>query len=157
MTAVAVNTPLIDLSQEWDDGGAGETFDLVRGVVTLTSAQPGSKFLSFSLSGASGDQFHVTTDGDIFGGSMELLYNLSAHVGIVNTMLANSPGNAVITEEQTVAQLPTVAGGWLTAGGRAFVKDSTVAYTSANLGKVVVGGGAKKVPVYFDGTGWRIG
>jgi hypothetical protein len=36
------------------------------------------------------------------------------------------------------------------------VTDSTVA-AAGNFGAVVTGGGANTVPVYSDGTNWRIG
>lgn len=42
------------------------------------------------------------------------------------------------------------------AGARAFVTDSSVA-AAGNFGAVVAGGGANGVPVYSDGTNWRIG
>jgi hypothetical protein len=45
---------------------------------------------------------------------------------------------------------------FLRMGQRAFVLDSSVA-ASGNFGAVVVGGGSHKVPVYHDGTDWRIG
>lgn len=48
----------------------------------------------------------------------------------------------------TVATLPTGA-----AGVRALVSDATV----TTFASVVAGGGANTVPVYHDGTDWRIG
>jgi hypothetical protein len=38
-------------------------------------------------------------------------------------------------------------------GSRAFVSDAT----ATTFGSVVVGGGSNPVPVYSDGTNWRIG
>jgi hypothetical protein len=38
-------------------------------------------------------------------------------------------------------------------GARAFVTDSSV----TTFGSVVAGGGANKVPIYSDGTDWRVG
>jgi len=37
--------------------------------------------------------------------------------------------------------------------GRTLVSDST----STSFGSIVVGGGSNIVPVYYDGTSWRIG
>ena len=51
----------------------------------------------------------------------------------------------------TVASLPTASIG--IAGKRMFVSDSTL----TTFGSNVVGGGANKVPVYCDGTNWKIG
>lgn len=49
----------------------------------------------------------------------------------------------------TVATLPATA----TAGARAYVTDAT----ATTFASVVAGGGTNKVPVYGDGTNWRIG
>lgn len=60
-------------------------------------------------------------------------------------------GRAVKTSGFTVATLPTGA-----AGDRAYVTDANAAFT-AGIGAVVAGGGANVVPVFYDGTDWRIG
>lgn len=54
----------------------------------------------------------------------------------------------------TVASLPAAAG---LAGHRGYVTDASVAYTGANIGSTVVGGGANTVPVFCNGTQWVIG
>lgn len=57
------------------------------------------------------------------------------------------------TVEQTVytfANLPSAS-----AGTTAFVSDSSVVH-AGNSGSVVAGGGANFVPVYYDGSAWRI-
>ena len=51
----------------------------------------------------------------------------------------------------TVATLPGAAA--LGAGARAFVIDSSV----TTFGTTVAGGGTTKVPVYSDGTDWKVG
>ena len=51
----------------------------------------------------------------------------------------------------TVATLPDAAS--LGAGARAFVIDSSV----TTFGTTVAGGGSGKVPVYSDGTNWKVG
>jgi len=51
----------------------------------------------------------------------------------------------------TVATLPSAATS--ATGARAFVSDATV----TTFASTVAGGGANKVPVYSDGTNWRIG
>jgi len=75
---------------------------------------------------------------------------------------ARAPGDAPIALSGgrgsygvlTVATLPdpAVAG----VGAEAFVTDSN-ATTTAGIGATVAGGGANKVPVYSDGTNWKIG
>lgn len=51
----------------------------------------------------------------------------------------------------TVATLPGAA--QLGVGARAFVIDSSV----STFGATVAGGGTTKVPVYSDGTNWKVG
>jgi hypothetical protein len=60
----------------------------------------------------------------------------------------------VRTHSVTVSGLPAAATAG--AGTRAFVTDSTVT-ASGNFAAIVAGGGANPVPVYSDGTNWRIG
>jgi hypothetical protein len=55
----------------------------------------------------------------------------------------------------TVADLPAASATYL--GIRAIVNDATAAYTSANVGATVAGGGANTVPVFCNGTNWVIG
>jgi hypothetical protein len=50
-----------------------------------------------------------------------------------------------------VASLPTAATAGV--GARAFVTDSSV----STFGTTVVGGGSTKVPIYSDGTNWKVG
>lgn len=57
----------------------------------------------------------------------------------------------VVGQVCTVATLPT---GIL--NGHVMVTDSNATMT-AGIGAIVAGGGANKVPVYYDGTNWRIG
>lgn len=54
----------------------------------------------------------------------------------------------------TVATLPSAV--TALAGARSFVTDSSVV-AAGNFGVTVVGGGVNSVPVYSDGTNWRIG
>jgi hypothetical protein len=51
----------------------------------------------------------------------------------------------------TVATLPSAATSGI--GARAFVSDAN----ATTFASTVVGGGANKVPVYSDGTDWKIG
>lgn len=59
-----------------------------------------------------------------------------------------------VTGVYTTATLPAAA--TIGAGGRASASDSTVA-AAGNFGAVYAGGGANFVPLYSDGTAWRIG
>lgn len=58
----------------------------------------------------------------------------------------------VSTRPKTVATLPAAP----VEGMRASVTDATQALT-AGIGAIVAGTGANHVPVYYDGTNWRIG
>ena len=51
----------------------------------------------------------------------------------------------------TVAALPSAANAGV--GARAFVTDASV----SSFGSTVTGGGSSKVPVYSDGTNWKVG
>jgi hypothetical protein len=62
---------------------------------------------------------------------------------IVNQLKANTP--------VTVANLPSAATTGI--GSRSFVTDSSV----STFGSTVAGGGSTKVPVYSDGTNWKVG
>ena len=55
------------------------------------------------------------------------------------------------TTNYLVADLPSAAESG--SGTRAFVSDAT----GPTFGATVVGGGAVKVPVYSDGTNWKVG
>lgn len=59
--------------------------------------------------------------------------------------------NFALSGVYTVATLPGAAA--LGAGARAFVIDSSV----STFGTTVAGGGSTKVPVYSDGTNWKVG
>ena len=65
--------------------------------------------------------------------------------------LDNLIGQLSISPNYTVATLPTAASAG--AGARAFVTDSSV----STFGTTVAGGGAINVPVYSDGTNWKVG
>lgn len=69
------------------------------------------------------------------------------------TALASNAG-IIALPVFSVATLPVATG--VATGGRSTVSDSNVA-AATNFGAIVAGGGANIVPVYSDGTNWRIG
>lgn len=71
-------------------------------------------------------------------------------VGSFTSLIAS---NYVKTIATTVAGLPSAGLLGAGTGGRSFVTDAT----STTFASVVAGGGANRVPVYSDGTDWRIG
>jgi len=74
----------------------------------------------------------------------------AAQVLHLNANVRIGAGNAPV-----VAGLPAAAAGY--KGFRGYVTDASVAYTSANVGSTVAGGGANTVPVFCNGTNWVIG
>ena len=62
-----------------------------------------------------------------------------------------STGTSEVTTVYTYATLPSAS-----TGSRSFISDSSVS-ASGNFGNIAVSGGAFTVPVYYDGTTWRIG
>lgn len=62
---------------------------------------------------------------------------------------------SIQTSPVAVASLPTCNAAL--EGGRAAVNNSNAASFTAGIGAIVAGGGAVHVPVYCDGTNWRIG
>lgn len=64
-------------------------------------------------------------------------------------------GASIVPLVDILANLPSPSGAGI--GARAFVTDSTVVYDGTSAGNIVVGGGANDVPVYSDGTNWRVG
>ena len=75
-------------------------------------------------------------------------------VGIIKVASNTTSAGAIVTDPKTVANLPSASTAG--AGARAFVTDSNQT-TTAGIGTTVAGGGANNVPVYSDGTNWKIG
>jgi hypothetical protein len=65
--------------------------------------------------------------------------------------LSASTQSIISTTVYTVATLPSAVTSGV--GARTFVSDAN----ATTFASIVVGGGANKVPVYSDGTNWRIG
>ena len=70
---------------------------------------------------------------------------------ILGQLTAESVLSTVSTTAYTVATLPSAV--TLGAGTRAFVSDAN----ATTFASIVAGGGSDQVPVYSDGTNWRIG
>lgn len=93
-----------------------------------------TKTVNVGTAGLSGSTTNITLGSSVAG----------AAGTIVNNFPPQDPG-------YTVATLPAA-----TTRCRAFVSDSN-ATLAAGLGNIVAAGGANLVPVYADGTNWRIG
>lgn len=109
-------------------------------------------------------RFSATSDGDQVGATT--LYNVHEQpafvIDEVSTRVYDQEGNLVSTfvsgvtvqKTFTVVTLPSAA--TVGVGARSFVTDAN-ATMAAGIGQTVVGGGSNKVPVYSDGTNWKIG
>lgn len=76
--------------------------------------------------------------------------SITTLIEYIEANFGNVVCTTVRTTASTVAQLPNAVGN---AGARGYVTDSTV----STFGTTVVGGGANQVPVYSDGTNWKVG
>ena len=96
------------------------------------------------LSGGDNIVLWVPNQGDSRRASItSLIQYIEANFGeVVCTSVQTSP--------TTFAQLPNAVGN---TGARAFITDCNV----ATFGTAAAGGGANFVPVYSDGTDWRVG
>jgi hypothetical protein len=94
-----------------------------------------------------GDQLplFVTNQGDARRCSVTTLIEyVQVNFGAITCM-------SVQTTPVTYVQLPTAVNAG--AGARAFITDGS----STTFAATVAGGGANKVPVYSDGTVWKVG
>lgn len=103
----------------------------------------------FNVQSSSTSRLYVNASGNVGIGtttpSVALEVNGSSIVQ--STLQVN---NLIRQATKTVATLPTSG---VFAGDRSFVTDAT----ATTFASVVAGGGSNKVPVYYDGTDWRIG
>lgn len=97
-------------------------------------------------------------DVGLFGADSTFTFDKNTNVLTVAaiTVNGNITANGLIESASTIKTTPTTvallsAAG--VAGRRHFVTDAS----ATTFASVVAGGGANKVPVYDDGTNWRIG
>jgi hypothetical protein len=102
-------------------------------------------FIAYSASTVAASTLNVGNGGSLVGFSDSFS---------TQTFSLNGATGAVRTLPTVVASLPAAATAG--AGSRLFVSDSN-ATASGNFGAVVAGSGSNYVPVYSDGTNWRIG
>jgi hypothetical protein len=93
---------------------------------------------------------NISTSGIITGNSL-VTYGNATIGGSLNTSGYGVTAAFVKTIPVTVASLPTA--GSTFRGVRSFVTNAT----TTTFASIVVGGGTNPVPVYCDGTNWRIG
>lgn len=76
--------------------------------------------------------------------------SITSLITYIEANFGNVVCSTVQTTASTFAQLPNAVGN---AGARGYVTDSTV----STFGTTVAGGGVNQVPVYSDGTNWKVG
>lgn len=97
------------------------------------------------LSGGDNIVLWVPNQGDSRRASITTL------IQYIETNFGGIVCQTVQTSPVTVSQLPNAATAG--AGARAFVTDSNTATFAAT----VAGGGSNAIPVYSDGTNWKVG
>lgn len=172
--SLAADIKVLDLSATWNN--AAVTFTGIKLDVTNTASNINSNLLNFLVGGVSKMSLKGSTGSLTLAGSLNCngILMLSGGIGFPSSNLVsvNPLGlpfikayngvttlhgfmcSVVSTEPVAVASLISVFA--VPVGSRGFVTDATQTL-SAGLGAVAVGGGANSVPVYSDGTDWRIG
>lgn len=124
----------------------------------LTLPGDGTLNTSVDITNSSGQFFHFTTNTNLVltgTGTMVTLSSLNDGGNTYEPLLFN----ASVVVLNCIIRMKVLTVGTLgsaTAGGKALVSDSSVV-AAGNFGAIVVGGGTNTVPVYADGTNWRIG
>jgi len=148
---------------------ATQTVNIANGAVSSGN----TKTVSLATGGVANSVSAVTIFSGVAGnstltigastGNTTVSYTANSIVAIANTsgtalsVTGNITGGNILTggilrtTAIVVASLPTAAGA--AAGARSFVTDAT----AATFGTIVAGGGANAVPVWSDGTNWKIG
>jgi hypothetical protein len=93
------------------------------------------------------EQYSAAYQGQ-FGNVLRLYFN---RVQGILSQLSTDSGILPALTVYTVATLPSAVTSGV--GARAFVSDAT----ATTFASTVAGGGANKVPVYSDGTNWKVG
>ena len=112
-------------------------------------------FTAFNYHTFAGTQYLGFTSGAGGGGPDIAMYRNAAGVLELNNGTAGTFRDlyARNVRTQSVAVASLVAAATAGAGARAFVNDSSV----TTFGSTVSAGGANLVPVYSDGTNWKVG
>lgn len=155
-STVAFGGTTIGLKLNQANGGTGDLF-------IINSAGSTPPWLVFGADGllTLGPSIQFIAPAGLF---VDILQNgmTADAVGGVYVGIASDPAQALVnstwtfpssvsTGTFTVATLPTG-----TLGARAFVSDGSTTII-LGLGLTAIGGGANKVPVYYDGATWKVG
>jgi len=151
------NKAIIQLSGEPTDAVSGSSVDAMIWAYDQGGAGGHNDGLLFDAATSFGNQWPIKSSGNLIrttGGSVANGIDISATT--ISGSAFKSPGFSVngagtilSLTPVTVASLPSAG----TAGRRAFVSDAS----ATTFASIVAGSGTNKVPVYDDGTNWRIG
>jgi hypothetical protein len=134
-TAVITNSSIGNVSSTRQEYG-----------IVLGASSSHNMVMACNLVHGSGNALGALLDNSSPAGTNTIIGNKGYHYNIVGDQLA--------TASTTVAGLPP-SGGLI--GARSFITDANQT-VAANIGAIVAaGGGTNTVPVYCDGSNWRIG
>jgi hypothetical protein len=122
----------VGLSRGTTDGAADDEIRVIGGRIHANERPP------------------VSASGNIGQLVFNIGKNTNGDQGWSWTNSRNHVFRTPVIQPTTVAQLPT---DWPKDGMRGFVTDAT----ANTFSSVVAGGGSYHVPVYYDGSSWRIG
>lgn len=125
----------------------GETDGAILAALVALSQLDAALGASGVVPGTYGDATHV----GVFTVNLQGLLTAASSTAITFP----PPTSAQIVAAQGVSNVAGLPAGPI-VGQRSFVTDSTVA-ASSNFGAIVAGTGANAVPVFWDGSNWRIG
>jgi hypothetical protein len=145
----------------------GDVISVVLGVLLLTGVALGgySSGVPTAFTGVA-TSFTVGSVTLTGGTDTRVLFDdagaLAEDAGMVYNKTTDSLTLAGKATALSVRATPVAVGSLATCnagneGARASVNDSNAASYTAGIGAVVAAGGATHVPVYCDGTNWRIG
>lgn len=121
------------------------------GTTAATSTTSGA----LQVSGGAGIAGNIYAGGNVVASGSVTANNFVTSGASGNITGANVISTNILkTVTTTVSSLPTASSAG--AGARAFVTDANLA-ASGNFGATISGSGSNNVPVYSDGTSWRIG
>ena len=147
-------------------GGTGNvavfatTGEYVTGLLSVTGNITGGNLSAVNLvinNISSDDSSYVNiADGLTVVGEVSAIGNITGGNVLFGSGIVSGTGNItggpyLKTSSLTVATLPSASTAG--AGARSFVSDATV----TTFASIVVGSGANPVPVFSDGTNWKIG
>jgi hypothetical protein len=126
-------------------------------IINSNGVEGGQLIMAWANTSGITGQANSTWNIDVdTGNNFRVFYQNAA--GATNILVNASPTTNVVTFTNVIKTATTVfaslpAAATAGAGARAFITDAT----AATFGTVAAGGGANAVPVWSDGTNWKIG